>query len=233
MKLHGFVGKGTGKLGSSVFAISGGEQIVRQYNPNVSNPSTDAQVAQRAKFKLISQIAADLARVIAIPKQGLKSSRNLFVSKNIGLSEFNGDTATIDALKLQLTPSDSPISQVQTTSSQDGISVNLRGASGDKLDAVVYIVVQTDDVNQMVVEATRTVTEAGGAGTFPTTFDRVSGNGVVYAYGIKKGTLDENASYENYSVEDGYDAAFLVTNRTIKNASAALTGTTGVAWSLE
>ena len=54
MKLNGIVGKGTGKLGASVFAISGGEQIVRQYNPVVSNPNTDAQVAQRAKLKLMS-----------------------------------------------------------------------------------------------------------------------------------------------------------------------------------
>ena len=81
MKLNGFVGKGTGKLGSSVFAVSGGEQIVRQYNPNVSNPNTDAQVAQRAKFKLMSQLAAVLAPGLAFKKDSLVSPRNKFIKK--------------------------------------------------------------------------------------------------------------------------------------------------------
>ena len=76
MKLYGLFGKGSGKLGSSVFAISSGEQIVREYNPVVENPNTPAQVEQRAKFKLLSQLASDLASALAFKKEGLVSTRN-------------------------------------------------------------------------------------------------------------------------------------------------------------
>ena len=107
MKLNGFVGKGTGKLGASVFAISGGEQIVRQYNPKVANPNTDAQVEQRAKLKLMSQLAADMATSIAFRKKGLVSARNQFVSVNIGkctfVNEGENKGARIDVNQIDLT----------------------------------------------------------------------------------------------------------------------------------
>lgn len=233
MKLNGFVGKGTGKLGSSVFAVSGGEQIVRQYNPNVSNPSTDAQVAQRAKFKLLSQIAADLATVIAIPKQGLVSSRNLFVKRNFALAEYEGGQAKLDAFGLQLTPSNSFIPDPVVSSGANQLEIELNEGVGDSLDGVVYVVVKSDAIEQMEVVKVLTITEPGQTNTFPTIVTNVSGNGVVYAYGIKKGALSEIAKYDNYNVAAGFDVAQLITLRSIKNASAALTGTSSIEWSVD
>lgn len=61
MKLQGFVGKGSGRLGASVFTVRKGEQIVREYTDKVSNPNTPAQVEQRAKFKLLTQLSAVIA----------------------------------------------------------------------------------------------------------------------------------------------------------------------------
>ena len=83
MKLNGLLGTGSGKLGTSVFTTVKGTQIVRQYQPTVNNPSTNLQVSQRSRFKLVSQIAASMADVIAIPRNGIISSRNLFVKKNM------------------------------------------------------------------------------------------------------------------------------------------------------
>ena len=118
MKLSGITGKGTGKLGSSVFAVNSGEQIVRQYQPVVANPSTEGQVEQRSKLKLMSQLAAAYAPVLAFRKDGMKSARNLFISKNIANVSFEGETATINLPAMQLTAGSTGIPAV--TVSRDG-----------------------------------------------------------------------------------------------------------------
>lgn len=52
------LGQFRGKVGGLVFAKGdAGEQIVRQYQPIVKNPRTDAQLAQRAKVNLAGQIS--------------------------------------------------------------------------------------------------------------------------------------------------------------------------------
>lgn len=102
MKLNGFVGKGSGRLGSAVFTVRGGEQIVRQYTPNVANPNTAAQKTQRAKFKLLSQLAAIVSDGLLFPKVGNVSRRNAFVSANMPAVTYVGETATlaVDSVKL-------------------------------------------------------------------------------------------------------------------------------------
>lgn len=107
MKLYGMAGKGTGRVGSMVYAVRKGEQIVREYNPNVTNPNTRLQVVQRAKFKLLSQLTA------AIGNNGLffdnvpagRSMRNEFTRRNMSLVSVaaGSDVATVDVSALSLT----------------------------------------------------------------------------------------------------------------------------------
>lgn len=107
MKLYGIAGKGTGKVGAFVYAVRKGEQIVRQYNPNVENPNTRPQVEQRAKFKLLSQLSA------AVGNNGMlyenvpagRSMRNEFTRRNMGIVTVaaGADVATVDATALELT----------------------------------------------------------------------------------------------------------------------------------
>lgn len=103
MKLTGITGTGTGKLGSSIFAVNAGTQIVRQYQPVVANPSTEAQIEQRAKLKLASQLARDMKGAIAIPKDGIVSARNRFMSKNFGAITYSDGTAEATLADIQLT----------------------------------------------------------------------------------------------------------------------------------
>ena len=103
MKLYGLFGKGSGKRGSSVFAISSGEQIVREYNPVVENPNTPAQAEQRAKFKLLSQLATDLANALAFKKEGLVSARNKFIAYNMKAVAYDEPTASVDLQALSVT----------------------------------------------------------------------------------------------------------------------------------
>lgn len=108
MKLKGFVGKGTGKLGASVWAVRKGVQIVREYTDKVTNPNTRPQVAQRAKFKLLTQLSAIVADAMAFSNVAPgQSQRNVFMKRNMDAVEvpFNESQAILKASDVQLTDS--------------------------------------------------------------------------------------------------------------------------------
>lgn len=232
MKQYGLLGKGSGKLGSSVFAISGGEQIVRQYNPVVSNPNTAAQVAQRAKLKLMSQIAADLAPIIAIPKDGLKSTRNIFVSKNIGLSTYENNNAVIDVRELQITPGSSYFPNISVETVGAGVEVLLTAAAPDDVDKVVYILLDTAEDSRIIVVDTAVVEEASAGRTFVHDFHTERTTGFVLAYGVKLSTTQAGVNYLNYEADTATALAELFTSRKMKNAASSLTATVGTSFEL-
>lgn len=228
MKLNGIFGKGSGKVGESVWAVSGGVQIVRPYNPNVSNPQTPAQMEQRAKFKLMSQIAADLASVIAIPKDGLKSSRNLFVSKNIGLATYEEDHAEVSVIELQLTPGSAYLPGIIFAEQAGNYEVHMANTPSADVDGVCYILLGKDTDNQLIVLDSALCTEAGEDDVFNYVFEAPGNVRFILAYGVKSSAAGAGFSYENYSIENVSTIAKLFTMRTIKNASGALTKTVGV-----
>lgn len=228
MKLNGIFGKGSGKVGESVWAVSGGVQIVRPYNPNVTNPQTPAQMQQRAKFKLMSQIAADLASVIAIPKDGLKSSRNQFVSKNIGLAEYKNDHAEVTVTGLQLTPGSAYLPSVVFQLQAGNYTVRMADTPSADVDGVCYILIGKDADKQLIVLDSALCTEAGENEDFEYLFEAPGSVEFILAYGVKSSAAGAGFNYENYSIEDASVLAKLVTARTIKNASGTLTKTVGV-----
>ncbi len=210
MKLNGFVGKGTGKLGSSVFAVSGGEQIVRQYNPNVSNPSTDAQVEQRAKLKLMSQIAAALAIIIAFKKKGLVSARNQFVSANIGLVTFENGQAELPINGIDLTGSKAEIPSIRAVQGEGGgLNVNLTSAAAADVDGVLYASVHQTSKNQLEVIEAKIATTPGEARTFAAQLQSGGDPECVYAYGIKYTNEAARQRYADYVADIATDSATL------------------------
>lgn len=113
--MQGITGKLSGKMGSAVFRVRNGQQVVTQYNPVVANPNTKAQQGPRSKFKLLSQLAAVLSpgfgtlNVVRRPAKGTPSKRNAFIKINYPLtaSEDRGGevVAEVDMAKLKLTSS--------------------------------------------------------------------------------------------------------------------------------
>ena len=104
--MQGLTGKMSGKMGSVVFRVREGEQIVTQYNPIVKNPNTTAQSTQRVSFKLMSQVAAAMASaIINRPARQGQSPRNRFVQQNFPLVEGDATNAKIAIDQLQLTSS--------------------------------------------------------------------------------------------------------------------------------
>ena len=227
MKLNGIVGKGSGKLGASVFAISGGEQIVRQYNPQVSNPSTDAQVAQRAKLKLMSQLAAALASALAFKKSGLVSARNQFVSKNIGLATFANDAASVEVAKLQLSNGSFTIGSVEPAPSANEFDVALAGNVPAGVKTIVYVVCKKTEDAKLQVLAIQPITNLSENSHAEHTFNVPAGEYVVFAYGLKPTASSNSANYGNYAWEAADNDATLETMLKALVASSIVSETSG------
>lgn len=227
MKLSGQI-KGSGKLGNIVAVQTGGECIAREYKATVANPSTPAQVNQRAIMKLMSQVAASVAPVLAIPKQGLKSSRNLFISKNYGLASANDGTAQLTIENLQLTLSNTGLPAIVAERiAGNKISVQLTSAANLVADRIVYILFSKSVSNTLTYEQSIVVSAPGADNLFPGELDDVSGDAVLYAYGMKDASASAHASYGNYAVSTGEDVARLIMQRKLSTADYSLTQTRG------
>ena len=109
MKSTGLFGKNSGKVGGVVYSSYRGEQIVRAYQPRVANPSTPLQIAQRAKFKLVSQLGASLSAELAsfVPKENRETSRNAWLKKMLKKAVYNkaNGGASLPAEEIVLTNS--------------------------------------------------------------------------------------------------------------------------------
>lgn len=114
-RLQGISGGLSGKTGSYTFRQSRGQTIVSQYQPIVKNPNTQGQQNQRAKFKLMSQLAAIMSTgfgtmgVTKRPGKQAPTQRNAFVQLNMPLVEVTSDNQEVVA-KI-------PMEQLKLTSS--------------------------------------------------------------------------------------------------------------------
>lgn len=142
-RLQGISGGLSGKTGSYTFRQSRGQTIVSQYQPMVKNPNSEGQQTQRAKFKLMSQLAAIMAPAFGTMNVASKagklipSQRNAFVKLNMPLVIVTSDNQEVSAIipmeKLQLTSSfreelGSPVLSKQN----NGIHVVIPVAEGSK-----------------------------------------------------------------------------------------------------
>ena len=93
------LGQFRGKVGSVVFRVNQGEQIVSSYQPVVRNPKSNLQTAQRNKMYLASQLSKLLAKEDLIgmsPLGTARDRRSLFVKNVIDntVSILDGDLFT-------------------------------------------------------------------------------------------------------------------------------------------
>lgn len=102
-----------GKKAGIVTYRVGDTLLAREYNPHPKNPKTERQVQQRAKIKLLSQIAAVFRPIIAIFPSSGKTSRSIFSKINYPKIAATSTTAEIDFTSVSLTDSSRPITQVE------------------------------------------------------------------------------------------------------------------------
>lgn len=221
-------GKISGKIGSVVFSTSGGETISREYNPHVANPSTMAQVNQRARLKLMSQLSASLAPVIAIPKQGLVSSRNAFTKLNFENSMAENGVAQITYENVQLTNGNLALPTLEATRAQgSGITINLSEDASKAVNRVVYILYRKTSEQRLQFVASVIAEGAGTDGTFRASLPYTEGDIVLYAYGMRDTSESASAKYGNMQVANAVDVARLTAYRNISTEDFQFTQTRG------
>lgn len=214
----------TGKLAGSVFAVRNGETIERAYQPVVFNPSTPAQVAQRAKLKLMSQLSEVMAPIIAFRKNGAVSARNLFTKKNIGSATYANDSASFPLESIDLTGGILPIGSVTAERIAGGTQCTV--SVGNDISRVVFAVfgLGTDEPRFM---GSIVATPEGNTATgiVPAT---LQSRFLVIAYGMRDNTAAAVAKYGDMNVPVTDVNAVLAVMRSLSESDVSLTETTAV-----
>lgn len=228
MKLYGIAGKGTGKVGSMVYAISGGEQIVRQYNPIVANPNTERQVAQRSKFKLMTQLAAAMAPALAFRKLGLVSARNQFIKKNMPFVTLEEGVAQIQNERIQLTPSNIPFElDFAASSAQGSVSVAVPESVGATVDRVAYFTFDQNSDGLLSLVQAIVVEKNPDDNAFAASMSGGCVNTLVLAYGIKDNSAAATIQYENAMTSTDLQLTAAEISTLFSSGSYTLTATAG------
>lgn len=233
-KINPINGKMSGKVGGLVYAVNHGVATVREKNAFPYNPKTNKQVEVRAKLKLLSQISAVLAPVVAFRRIGAVSPRNLFTRANYpaiaDATIADGTITVVTGLEnLDLTGGVLMLPDMATvTVSQGTASIALGAAAADDIDAVTYAMVSVKDGGVAALIEAKAVETAGTGRTFPTTINvpaGVLGKVIVYAYGSKMLTERARTTYEDYKCDNTELEAMLSVVRTMSENDVALTQT--------
>lgn len=229
-KIYGLFGSMQGKVADVVMAVRNGEQIVRKYQPVVTNPSTPAQIAARARLKLMSQLSAVMAPVIAIPREGIVSSRNIFVRENYRNSTFEEDTASINLANIKITKSVVSLPALSVTREQNSLTVGLSSNTGAGVNRVVYTMFEKQADNTLRYVSSAVGSTPGDNNNYQQVIPiSRAGSFVVYAYGVRDNTDAARAIFGNLTVPSAEAVANLVTSRTLTSADITLTETQFVA----
>lgn len=242
-KVTSLYGKTMGKIGSIVFSTSGGQTIAREYNPHVANPNTMAQVNQRARMKLMSQLSASLAPVIAMRKEGLTSARNKFVQKNFGASYASEGVAQVSYENVQITSGNAGLPQVkwsaQLVSGSPILSACFADEPSTNIARVVYCLFRKTDEGKLEFVSSQIISQRTSSfeGLYfvadfrnviwNTETSKLGANYVVYAYGMSDTSERATAQYGNLNVQNATDIARLVATRTISFSDYQFTQTRG------
>lgn len=217
----------TGKLADTVLAVRNGEQIARKYQPVVFNPGTPAQVAVRAKMKLMSQLSANMAPYIAIPREGAVSSRNLFTKVNFQSAEYTNNTANIDLNNVQLTQSAVGIPSLAVSRETDKVVAYINSSVETGFSRVVYVAFIKGD-NDSLIPAGSVIVEKSPDTTFNTDdLPFTTASLLVLAYGIRDNNNNATTIFGNLTAPSAEDVAKLVTTRTLGTADITMSKTVG------
>ena len=227
MKVRGYL-KGSGKLGNIVCSTVAGETIARDYNPEVSNPNTETQVEQRAKFKLMSQLSSVMAPVIAIPKDKNQSSRNLFVRKNMGATVFDGVQAAINLHRVQLTNGNTNIDTFGCDrSSHEHCSCYYSGFELVGMAGMVYCIFTKDDAGNLQLFDSAVVTENTEDEDWGADLKYTDKEIVLYAYALIGDGDKAKAAFGNLEAPTAESIAKLLVSSSVAASTIKTTKTKG------
>lgn len=220
----------SGRVAGSVFAVRYGDVIERAYNPYVSNPKSEAQIEARAKLKLLSQLAAVVAPVLAMPRDGAKTSRNRFVAANYGLTSYANMQADIPVNSIRLTTGVAGLPAIVPTRADNQLNVRLAGSAGTGVDVMTYALFIKGTDGYLRYAGSNLVNTPGVNNTFDTSFPMVdtSSTFVVLAYGTRFNTEAVRIKYGDMQALSSEIIAKLIVTRQLTENDITVTETQGV-----
>ena len=229
MKVNSVItGKATKRIGNVVMASYGGETIARQYNPEVTNPNTEAQQDTRSRFKLMSQLGAVMSPVIAIRKQGLVSARNKFTKINYPLTSFDGSSATILLNSVQITESNRSFVGFNADRTGNKMVLKLDSDATELYDRVVYTAYRKTDYGDLIPLGDKVVDKPGANGLFEAEMEKTTEATVIYAYGIKAASERLKTKFQNMTAASAERVARLVVSSQENYIDSQITQTAGL-----
>jgi hypothetical protein len=137
----------TGRVGSAVGSKGkGGKVLLRQYQPSVSNPRTDAQMSQRAKMKLAAQVAGmlgEVGRTALIANGYKKTDRGMLIKrllKSVVVNQDGSQASLQYDLQLVDNPSYREALSMTITSTSNAYVASFSGASEGEVIAKCIMV---------------------------------------------------------------------------------------------
>lgn len=229
-------GKINGKIGSVIFSTSGGSIIAREYNPNVANPNTMAQVNQRARMKLMSQLSASLSPVLAMTKEGLVSKRNKFTKINFPASYALNGEAQITYENVQITEGNTSLPALFAEGSVSGstmiIMVGISANPSATINRVVYCLFKKSNEGKLEYITSQINTTRNTAGVQAFFISQFQGlpvaEYVIFAYGMSDTSERATATYGDLNVVTASDLARLVATRAISYSDYQFTQTRAI-----
>lgn len=222
MKLQGFVGKGTGKLGASVWVVRKGEQIVREYTDKVTNPNTPGQVGQRAKFKLLTQLGAVVAGAGMFFRNlnAGESMRNAFMRANMGAVTLaqSGDVALLNVSEVVLTDGHTTAPSAGFNRTSGELSVDLSSSAMSDIMGVGYAVITLPDTGRVLGYSARAEKGEGETSITATIIapPAMMNKTNVLVWGYRFADAAARAKYESIAASETTDVVALEFERMLR-----------------
>lgn len=214
----------TGKVGGSVFSVRFGETIERQYQPVVFNPSTQAQVENRAKLKLLSQFGAVVGPFIPLRRRGAVSPRNLFTKFNYGNTTYSNNQAEINLASVTLTNGVVALPAISAVRSGNTVTTRLNSADRD-VSRVVYLLFRKEISGDVRILNSAVISVPGDGNNFLTEIAGSSGNLFVLAYGVRDNTEAARVIFGNLNAPTAQEIARVLVSRVLLDTDVTLTTT--------
>lgn len=225
-KIYGLFGTMSGKVADVVMSVRNGQQIVRRYQPIVADRKSEGQTAARAKLKLMSQLAAVFAPVIAMPREGAVSSRNRFVKKNYAAAIYSDGSADVIMADLVITSSVIGLPNIGANRGSENINVGMSSPVMNlDVNRVVYVAFVRGTDNSLRLYGTATAIAPGVNNAWQAIMPLTSGELFVYAYGVRDNTELARTVFGNMSLVTAQDIARLLVNRVLTEADVSVTET--------
>jgi hypothetical protein len=208
-----------GRVGGQVYAVNGGEQVIRTYNPVVANPRTSLQQMQRAKVVLAGKLSTLTPDAVLTGMAGSKRDRRSEFTRNIIKKAVAENTP--QGYKAVLEPADLIFSKGRsnpdlkaTIEAEGNTAVAVQVTKGPSVDAVMLVAVE---YNGALLEYTfvnyELAIDMGDVQRIALSGRSLSGNVNVYAIPLtRKANLGSVRSNGVSREDSGYGAILDLTN---------------------